>query len=484
MKTTKADLYDVIVFGGGPAGSTAGNLLARQGRRVLVLEKERFPRHHIGESLLPGLNYLYRRLGVRDILRREGFFRKTGGSYIWGKTRDPWSITFIQFDEAPVPCATSSEVFAYHVDRGRFDELLLRQCAKVGAEVRQKATVVDIGLKGETVTGVTYRTADGRRRRAEASFYLDASGQAALIPNRLGWRAFDPQLRHMAVYTYFKGAKLLEGARRNHIFVVNIPDGWLWYIPISAARVNVGVVTSIDKSKEAGRDLERFLMDRVRGAPEIARLMKRARRVERLRVERDWSYRSRRFAGDNFLLLGDAAAFVDPLLSYGVTLAMHSGALAADCVDIALGNPERRKRMIAHYDEVHARRFDELLEFVKYFYDGNRDREEYFWKARRVVRHVRNRYSKCAFTYLVSGYTMWDKVLHKPYFARFFAGLGAPVEKLKGDKRFLRAAAGLQASDLPPMIDEAFPAPPGAEKDWARRSVALRIASAAIRGEG
>lgn len=467
--------WDAVVVGGGPAGSTAAHVLAKSGRKVLLLEKQRFPRHHIGESLLPGLNYLYRRLGLSERLKAEGFFTKTGGSYVWGRSRRPWSITFIRFDDAPLSCATSSEATAYHVDRARFDQVLLEECAKAGAEVAQPATVTDVRMEGEAVASVRWRGEGGREREEKARYYIDASGQAAVLARGLGWRRFDPDLRNMAVYSYFEGMPPLEGERANHIFIVNIGDGWIWVIPLAGGRTSVGAVCSVDKAKEAGRDPEGFLLSRLRRAPEVARLMGGARRVEPVRLERDWSYRSRSFRGPNFLLAGDAAAFVDPLLSYGVTLAMHSGALAGDCVDLALANPRRAEEALAHYGKVHSERFDELLDFVKYFYDANRHRSDYFWKARRVVSHVKNRYSCYAFTYLVSGFTMWDRVLHKSYFSRFFSGIGAPTARLKRDPRFLRKVAGLGPEGLPRLIDDAFPPPPGAE-DWVRRSLALRYA--------
>ena len=462
--------FDAVVIGGGPAGSTAANLLAQAGRRVLVLEKERFPRHHIGESLLPGLNYVYRRLGVAQALREQGFFVKTGGSYVWGRDRRPWSVNFLNVRDDGFRFIPQPERTAYHVDRARFDRLLLEQCARRGAVVVQPAAVVDLPTRGERVLGAVFRTPDGEETRVRADFYLDASGQSALLQRRMGWQVFDAQLRHMAVYTYFDGARPLPAPRDGHIFVTDVADGWFWFIPLGRGRVSVGFVTSVARAKEAGKDLEAFFLAQLRRARPLARPLAGARRCEPMRMLRDWSYRSRSFAGDNFLLLGDAAAFVDPLLSYGVTLAMHSAALAADCVDVALQAPSRREKVLAHYREQQEARFDQLLDFVKYFYDGNRHRREYFWKARRIARHLENRYAKYAFTYLVAGYPVWTPE-SRAYFDRFFTPLGLPVDRLRRDARFLHAAGKLGPVDLA-LIDEGFAPPEGREDasfPWHRR---------------
>ncbi len=470
----KDERFDVVVLGGGPAGSTAGNLLAQLGWRVLVLEKERFPRHHIGESLLPALNYLFRRLDVADRLREEKFFVKTGGSYVWGRSRKVWSIPFVPLRQA-LKKMPPQDVYAYHVERGRFDEILLDHCARKGAQVIQEAKVLDVALTGARVNSVRYRTKGGAERTVEAAYVVDASGQEAVLSTRLGWKVYDEKLRNMAVYTYFEGARLPPKPRDKHIFVVNVSDGWIWFIPQAGGRVSVGVVTSVDRAAEARGDHEEFLMRRVRSAPEVRRLLSGARRVEPLRVLRDWSYRSRRFAGDNFILAGDAGAFIDPLLSYGVTLAMHSAALAADCIDVALRMPERRGEVLEHFDAVHGRRFDEFLEFVKYFYDANRDRDDYFWRAKGMVDYVDNRYSRYAFTYLISGYPLWDEIPFdtKKYLGFFFGNLRVPVARLRRDRRFLDSVSRLNTLELS-NIDQPFAAPAGAPDAWAKRGLPLR----------
>ena len=452
-------VWDAVVVGGGPAGSTAANLLAAAGRSVLVLERDDFPRHHIGESLLPGLNPLFKRLGVGAALRRAGFFIKTGGSYLWGRSPTPWSITFSGPREGP-----RERTWAWHVERARFDALLLARARRLGAVVRQPAAVAEVGLSGDRVTGLGVRTAAGRIERVRAKVYLDASGQAGVLASRLGWRVYDRQLRHMAVYTYYEGARLFTGPRHNHIFIENIDDGWVWFIPLSERRVSVGVVTSLSLAEQARAGLEAFFLERLAKTREASRRVAApARRVAEFRVERDWSYRSRRFAGKNFMLVGDAAAFIDPLLSYGVTLAMNSGELAADCADGALADPARAAEFFAHYDAAHGARFDELRDFTKYFYDGNRHRERYFWKARRILAHRSNRYAKAAFTYLVSGHEHWDSLARRGYFKRFFKPLGVPAASLRRDRRFLAAVAASGRPDLA-LIDDPLPKPA-----WRRR---------------
>lgn len=449
--------WDVIVIGGGPAGSTAANLLAARGRRVLVLEKDVFPRHHIGESLLPGLSPLFVRLGVEGTLKKAGFFVKTGGSYIWGRSKTPWSISFADLAEAPGYMVGREETWAWHVERARFDTMLLSAARRRGAVVRQPAVVTAVEPEGDSIRSLTVRGEGGGSERLTARSYLDATGQAGLLAGKLGWRRYDSQLRHLAVYTYFEGARLFAGPRHQHIFIENIKDGWVWFIPLSETRVSVGVVTSLSQAPRVREGMEAFFLSRLARTREASRRVKAARRVEPFRLERDWSYRSRRFAGENFLLAGDAAAFIDPLLSYGVTLAMHSAELAADCLEGALARPARRGDLFAHYDAAHGARFDELRDFTKFFYDGNRHRESYFWKARRILDHRGNRYSRAAFTFLVSGHPHWDSLYQRGYFKRFFPPLGLPA-KLRKDPRFLAAVAASGRPDLA-LIDEPLPPP-------------------------
>ncbi|MBI2362106.1 MAG: tryptophan 7-halogenase [Elusimicrobia bacterium] len=300
----------------------------------------------------------------------------------------------------------------------------------------------------------------GSPERLSARYYLDATGQAGLLSTRRGWRRDDSRLRHLAVYTYYDGARLFAGPRRNHIFIENIEDGWVWFIPLSGTRVSVGVVTALAEAPRVRRaGLEAFFLSRLARTKEASRRVRAARRAEPFRLERDWSYRSRRFAGENFLLAGDAAAFIDPLLSYGVTLAMHSAELAADCIEGALARPAARADLFGHYERAHGARFDELRDFTKFFYDGNRHRESYFWKARRILDHRGNRYARAAFTFLVSGHPHWDSLYKRGYFKRFFPPLGLPA-KLRKDPRFLAAVAASGRPDLA-LIDEPLPRPAG-----------------------
>lgn len=442
--------WDAVVVGGGPAGSTAANLLAAEGRRVLVVERAPFPRHHIGESLLPGLSRLFERLGVSARLRRAGFFPKTGGSYLWGRSRKPWSITFADLAEAPRHVIGREETWAYHVERARFDKVLLDQARRRGAAVLQPAAVTDVAFSGSRVTSLTVRRPDGRSERLRAKLYIDATGQDGLLASRLGWRRYDEQLRHMAVYGYFEGARLFAGPRHNHIFIESVPGGWVWFIPLSERRVSVGVVTSLDAAAEVRRGMGAFFASRLALTKEASRRTKApARLVGPLRVERDWSYRSTRFSGENFLLAGDAAAFIDPLLSYGVTLAMHSAELAAATAHRALAAPSERRALFARYARAHGARFDDLRDFTKYFYDANRDRRDYFWEARRLLAPEDNRYAKAAFTFLVSGHPHWDALYRRGYFKRFFEPLGVPPALRRGRRRAAGAPPELAMIDAP-----------------------------------
>ncbi len=324
---------DACVIGGGPAGSTAAALLASAGRDVVLFEKETFPRFHIGESLLPFNMDLLRRLGVLDRVA-ERFVEKLGAHLVSSDgsvTRD------IVFAEGFVP----GHPRAYQVLRSSFDELLLRNAAGKGARVYEGHAVVEAAHSHRTGCLVVARRGDGRSVRCRARFLLDASGRDAFVASRGGLRDMMPRLRKAAIFAHYEGVSRAPGPAGGNIVLVLLRDGWFWFIPLAGGTTSVGLVGEGTSLRKSGLPPETLLEEALRRCPAAHDRTRHARRVSQVWTASDYSYGCRDIAGDGYLLLGDAAAFIDPLFSTGVWLAMSSAEMAADTLDRALGRGGR-----------------------------------------------------------------------------------------------------------------------------------------------
>ena len=326
-------MFDVVIIGGGPAGSTAAALLAAAGRDVVLLEKETFPRFHIGESLLPFNVQLFRRLGVADQIDAR-FIQKWGAQIF---SSDGSVNRYICFADGMVP----GHPMAFHVLRSRFDELLLLNAAGRGADVRQAREVVEARGSHRDGWVITSRGADGQTSTLRARFLLDASGRDAFIASRGRLRRMSPHLRKAAVFAHFTGVARDEGRAAGDIILIVLRDGWFWMIPLPDGVTSVGLVAEGSRLKEIGLSPERTLEEALRRCPAARPRMEGSRRVSPVWSASDYSYECRGIAGDGYLLLGDAAAFIDPIFSTGVWLAMSSGELAADALHAALGGGGR-----------------------------------------------------------------------------------------------------------------------------------------------
>lgn len=387
--------WDAIVVGGGPAGSSVATHLARVGRRVLLLERERFPREHIGESLLPGVLPYLDALGVREQVERAGFERKEGQTFIWGRDRTPWEIDFRELDVHP---------YAFFVERAKFDDILLRHAERCGAEVREGCTVTQLHFEKGRAVGVAYRDEEGTTHRERARFVVDASGQSALVARRAQLRLPVRGLKNVALWSYWEGAARLPGHKRAHIFTVSIPEGWIWVIPLSG-RTSVGVVTSSAATRQERERLgaSAWYESTLRGCAPVWDLLREARRVAPVTGAQDWSYRSRRTSGPGVLLAGDAACFIDPILSTGVHLAMSAGYWAAACVHSSLEEPRHEPFFRRFYDETYRAMYRELLTQVKAFYKTEVRRDSVYWTSKKVLRVGNAVTPDLAFLFITSG---------------------------------------------------------------------------------
>lgn len=387
------ETYDVIVIGGGPAGSTAAGFLAQSGARVLLLEKERFPRYHIGESLLSATLPILEALGVMPAIEQAGFIRKPGGTFIWGRGNKPWSF-FFREDPGGRP-------HAFHVLRSEFDHILLRHAASLGVEVREGHRVQEVGYDGHN--RVVAVDEHGAEVAAEAPWAIDASGQQALLGTRDRLREYNPFFKNLAIFGYFESAERLAGEVAGNILSVAFADGWFWFIPLHDGTTSVGAVVDAHRfAGEAGRDPAALYGRLLAACAPITARTRGATLVSPVRVIRDYSYCSRRFHGPGYLLAGDAACFIDPVFSTGVHLACLAGYLAAQALTAMRGGAAAAAEL-ERYDGRYRTAFERYLQFLYFFYDHHGDPESYFWNARKVLNPELPLETRTAFVRLISG---------------------------------------------------------------------------------
>jgi len=396
--TREANLTaDVVVIGGGPGGSTAATMLARKGWRVLLLERERFPRDHVGESLLPASIPVLEELGALPAVQQAGFLPKWGATMVWGRDKTPWSWYFRETNQR--------YPHAYQVWRPQFDHLLLDNCRTHGVEVREGHAVRQVLFEGGRAVGIRFVADDGAEHTARARFVVDASGQSALLGRQLGLRRWDTLFQNLAVYAYFKGAQRLPAPDETNILVESYPHGWFWNIPLHTAWMSVGAVVDSRTGQEGLRHSgpQRFLQEHIAQAPYTAQLLCQAQLVHGPFVIKDWSYVSDEVAGDGYVLVGDAACFVDPLFSSGVHLALMAGVLAAAYVTTALKDPGMQEAASLVYKKLYYKEYGHFRDMAALFYASNRTVESYFWEARRLLGEPNTLSPRQAFIHAVAG---------------------------------------------------------------------------------
>jgi flavin-dependent dehydrogenase len=333
---------EVLIIGGGPGGSTAAALLAQQKHKVLLLERERFPRFHIGESLLPYNHRLFAELGVLSRLEAAGFIVKRGVQFHTGDGR-----RFAQFDFRRGHF--TREPLAFQVERSAFDHLLLDHARAVGAEVREGWTVARVERRSGGAT-VTATAPDGALHAFDSPWVIDASGRANLTGTAEGLREFHPRHRKLAIYSHFCGVALDPGERGGDTVIVRLKNAWFWIIPLGPDKASVGCVMEKEDYTRAGRSPEETFHAYVQGHLLLRQRMHKARALRPFELTTDFSYLNRRLADPRVLRVGDAAGFIDPIFSSGVFLAMFSGRLAARVVTRGLATGSLAERESRHYE--------------------------------------------------------------------------------------------------------------------------------------
>ena len=398
--------FDALILGGGPAGSTLATLLAQDGMRVALVERERMPRPHVGESLIPGVLPALDASGALPLVEKAGFTQKYGATYIWGRTREPWTVKFSE--------VYPDQAFAWQVDRARFDKLLLDHAAAEGVEVRQGVTALGPLGSVDAVQGARLRADDGRESELAADLTIDATGQDALFGRVFRTRQYNEALRHVALYGHWSGGRDLDeviGSGDNkdagNILIVTVPDGWIWHIPIAHTMRSVGLVTvpeAVANLNAANRT--DYYLEQIRACPEIAGLLDGGEWVsERVEALSDWSFFCSRFTGPGFMQVGDAACFIDPILSTGVTLAVNGALRAARAIRTGRAAPWLQGLAMDWYETEYRSVATDFADLAEHWYGGHADADAWFWRAKKLADPTRNFSIRQAFIHLSAGVT-------------------------------------------------------------------------------
>jgi FADH2-dependent halogenase len=353
--------YDVAIIGGGPAGSTAATLLSKAGRRVIVLERDKFPRFHIGESLLPFSMQTFTRLGLQEKLR-AGFLEKFGGEI--AEAGGEKAAKFYFKDGFG-----SRTDRSYQVTRSKFDKMLLDHAAESGAEVREETVVEDVDFDRDGA--ILFLGRDGRlSENIRARYVVDASGRNSVIGNKFKLKKSYQHLQKLSLFAHYEGLEREEGIDATLTRMVRTLQSWFWVIPLENDRTSIGIVLEAADFKRSGLSAEEFFARSIAEQPLVRNRIGSGRRVSQVYTAADFSYRNERLTGDRWLLAGDAAGFIDPVFSSGVFLAVLAGEQAADVLHEVLDHPKRARRLFRHYERLVNRAMDVYLRFVESWYSG------------------------------------------------------------------------------------------------------------------
>lgn len=367
----------VAIIGGGPAGSTCASFIKkyRPQTEVVVLEREIFPRDHVGESQLPPLMGLLYELGVWDDVERAGFPIKIGATYKWGRSSDLWDFEFFpseMFKDEPRPSKFAGQRLwtAFQVDRAIYDDILLKHSAKLGAQVREGTKVVKVISTNDCVTGLHLDSGE----LIEADYYVDASGHGGILRRAVGVEADKvTSLQNIAVWDYWQNADwaIKIGVGGTRVQVISVGYGWIWFIPLGPTRTSVGLVMPARYYLDSGKRPEELYHEALQADSLIANLMKTAVSEEKLQTTSDWSFMARRHSGENWFLAGESGGFADPVLAAGLTITQFSAKECAHSIIALADQKHDREWIISEYNRRQKDRVQGHIRFADYWYSAN-----------------------------------------------------------------------------------------------------------------
>lgn len=352
----------VVIAGGGPAGATVATLLAMKGTDTLLLEKEEFPRFHIGESMMTETWWPLERLGLIDWLRESAFPRKYSVQFISETGRPSRPFYFYETNE-------HESAVTWQVDRATFDTRMVENAREKGAEVATATEVRSVVFDDDRAVGVRVRAED-IELEIPCDVFVDATGLGSLLARQLGLLRMDPKLKKAAVFAHYKGARRDEGIDEGATLIIQTPGnrGWFWFIPLPDDRVSIGVVGAPGELLKGRGDPERVLAEEIESCPTVRERLATAERCCDVRVISDFSYRAKRLAGDGWVLVGDAFGFIDPVYSSGVFLALKSGEMAADAIAAGLEAGKLDAAQLGGFGEEFAAGLEAVRKLVYAFY--------------------------------------------------------------------------------------------------------------------
>lgn len=371
------DTYNVAIVGGGPGGSTTGTLLKKYNPqlRVLILEKEKFPRDHVGESQLPQVSDVLLEMGCWDKVEAANFPIKIGVTYRWGIDPKPWDFNFLrtedfQNESRPAKYEGQRRQTAFQVDRSIYDDILLRHAEEIGCEVREETSVVKVEVEEDKVVSLHLCTGE----KVTARYYVDASGHIGVLRRALGVQTQSPtQLQNIAIWDYWINAEwaVKIGVGGTRVQVMSLPHGWIWFIPLGPTRTSIGFICPAEYYKKQKKPVSEIYYEALNSEPRISKLIANATSRNKIKTTKDWSFLAERTVGENWFLVGEAAGFADPILAAGMTLT-HIGARELAYTILELDRKQHSPKWLKNqYDQNQRRRVKQHIRFADYWYAAN-----------------------------------------------------------------------------------------------------------------